>query len=169
MPDEREKELRKRIRRLTKQIGEAIKNHDHNEVENLRMQRSNFIGQLIDEYEVYYWVENGQSKFGTQEEAYEHYEQPENQKKLAVASAITDLFQGRTILKKRFDKFAQMNGDDVKELILGEVANQIVRVEKTIHEFEEESGMVETDFEELDKKQGEDDDFLDGIDISSLV
>lgn len=169
MPDDREKELKKRIRTLTKRIGEAGRSGDHNEVENLRQQRSNFIGQLIDEFDLYYWIVDGKSKFGTQEEVNEHYEEPENRKKLAIAGALTDLFQGRAILKRRFDQFGKLDAEEAKQLVLSEIADQLLRVEKTIHDFEEESDKEKTDFNQLDENQDDGDDFLDGIDLTSLA
>ena len=166
--EKREQSLKKNIRRLTKEIGVARKSHDYNQVTNARAQRAAFIKQLMEEYQVFFWIEGGKSIFGTQEEAETHYSNPEEKKKVAVARAVAELFQGRDYLKKRMKGFEEMAPDKLKEEVLKEIGDQTKRVEGNIHELQEAVGETKMDFVEVDKvKDG--DDFLDGIDMSSLM
>jgi hypothetical protein len=166
---DREKELKKAIRRLTKRIGEARKASDFNEVENLRLQRGSFVKQLIDEFEQGFRVVNGKTEFLPLEDAIEHFRDPKVRRKVGVANATNDLLQARVQLQKRLQRLDEMDADKVKEELLGQVEREITKVERVIADINEQVGNEPIDFDEIDKKRLGDDDYLDGIDMSSLL
>jgi len=165
---DRQKELRKNIRHYTKQIGLALKAYDHKDVSNLRLQRGKFMKALAEEFDEYFFVnKEGKSCFGTLEEAQEHYQDPDNRKKVAVAGAVSEVYQGREYLRQRYKTLNDMTPEKAQESVLGEISEQMKRMEKIINELLEDVGKPPIDFDEADASK--DDDFLDGIDMSSLL
>jgi hypothetical protein len=167
MSEDKQKHYRIQIRRLTKQIGLALKTHDHNEVSNLRDQRGMFIKALIEEFDQYFILKDGRSHFVTLAEAKEHYQDPENRQAIAVARAVSDMYQGREYCRKRCGEFEAMEAEELKKIVLSELQNQIARMEQTMNELLKDIGKAPIDFKEADASR--DVDFLDGIDLSSLL
>ena len=168
MSDDREKLLQKSVRRLTKKIGQALQANDHNEAKNLRQQRGGFIKQLVEEFDSYYYVdEHGKSQFGSLEEAKEHYGDPETKKRMAITSALTDLFQGREYLRNRRINFTTKTDVEVKTQVMQEMTDQMGRMEESLNELRKEIGKPPLDFAEVDANKDNND--LDGIDLSSLL
>ncbi len=166
MPDKRQKDLRKNIRSLTKQIGQALKVHDHSEADNLRYRRIIFIRALVEEYNEYFIIKKGKSRFVDYEEANQHSKKPENRKSIASARIISEMFQGREFLRARYKEFADMTPEKVQKTVMTEIKEQMNRMETVMNELLTDVGRSTIDFEEADSiKNG---DFLDGIDMSSL-
>jgi len=168
MSNDREVTLQKSIRRLTKRIGEALRQNDHNEAKNLRQQRGGFIKQLVEEFDLYYYIDaDGKSAFGSLVEAQEHYDDPETKKRIAITEALTELFQGREYLRNRKTDLSAKTDADVKTQVLTEITDQMGRMEASLNELRKEVGKAPLDFGEIDASKDTDD--LDGIDLSSLL
>jgi hypothetical protein len=167
VPNDRQKQLRNNIRRHTKRIGQALKAYDHNEVSNLRTQRGAFIKTLIEEFNEYFIIQNGKSRFVSLEEATTHYEDPENKKSLAVAQAVSEMYQGREFLRDRYKTLHDLTPEDAQEKVLREVSEQMERMEKMMNALLADVGRPTIDFNDADASK--DTDFLDGIDMSSLL
>lgn len=168
MPDERKKELRHNIRRLTAKIGEAKKANDFNEIENLRIQRGKFIKQLVEEFGEGMIVEDGKTVFKTLEEVHVHYEDPAKRQKVMFADAVTNICQQRRFMKLRQSKMIAMDGEEVKKWMLQEIEIQLKELEIIANKVKKQIGELPIDWAQIDAKQKEDDDFLSGIDASSL-
>lgn len=166
--DERERELKSAIRRLTKRIGEARKASDFNEVENLRKQRGSFAKQLMEEYDQGFRIIDGKTEFLPLDEALEYYQQADVRKKVGVANATNDLLQARERLQKRLMRIEEMTAEEVKEATLKDIEREISKVEGIIEDINEQVGNPPVDFDKIDKQKLTDDDLLDGIDMSSL-
>ena len=169
MSSDRQKQLKKNIRRCTKRIGEALKTHDHNEASNLRQQRATFIQSLIDEFEEYFILRDSKSCFVTLDEATAHYKEPENRKNVASARAVSEIYQGRQFLRERYKMFSAMDDAKVKATILDDIDGQIKKMERVINELLEGVEKPTINFDDVDSKKDDDDGFLDGIDMSSLL
>ena len=167
MPQSRKEELRKRVRHFTKRIGQALKVNDHNEVSNLREQRGVFVTALIEEFDEYFFLKNNKSCFGSLDEAKEHYEDPDNRKSVAAAKAISEMYQGREFLRKRCKAFDSMSGEELKIQVIDEIKEQMIRMENMINQLLDEVGKAPIDFVQADEDKQ--DDFLDGIDLDSLI
>lgn len=167
MSEDKQKHYRIQVRRLTKQIGQALKTHDHNEVSNLRTQRGVFINALIEEFDQYFILKDGKSHFVTLEDATEYDEDPQNRQSVAVARAVSEMYQGREFCRKRCGEFDAMTGEELKKVVTSEINGQIARMEKTMNELLKGIGKPPIDFKEADASK--DVDFLDGIDMSSLL
>lgn len=168
MPSDRESNLKKNIRRLTKRIGLALKTHDHNEVSNLRQQRGDFIKALIEEFDEYFILQDNKSCFVTLTEAKEHYENPENRKAVATARAVSEMYQGREFLRKRLKEFTDMTEQELRDKVIGEISGQVTRMEELMNKMLGDINKPLIDFVEVDKSKEDDDDFLSGFDMSSL-
>lgn len=164
-PDERAVYLQKMCRKLTKQIGEALKTNDYNGVAHLRERRAKFSQQLIDEFDMYFYISDGKSTFGGLEDAQEHYAIPENRRAVAHAEALIEMFQGRDLLKTRLDTYGAMSADELKAATIKDLSDNLQRVEDGINDLRGQHGKPALDFNEVDAKK---DDFLDGIDLDSL-
>jgi len=167
MSEERNIDLKKKIRTLTKKIGQAIKENDHNEASNLRAQRCQFIETLVEEFDEYFILKDNKSTFVTLEEAKEHYENPDERKKVATAGVVSEMYQGREFLRKRYSNFNALTPENLKIKVLNEINEQINRLEKAINGLLKEVGKKHIDFTQADNDRT--DDFLDGIDMSSLL
>jgi len=168
--DERQEFLRKQVRRLTKSLGQALRNNDHKDADNIRQQRAEFASQLADECDEYFTIdENGRSHFVSIEEAKEHYSNPETKRRVGIANTISEMFQGRDHVRSQMTKFEGMSADRVKEHVLGELENQISRMEKIMNALRKEVGKDPIDFKAEDDKKDENSSFLDGIDFDSLL
>lgn len=168
MSDERKKELRRSIRRLTAKIGEAKKANDFNEIENLRIQRSKFFKQLVEEFGEGMIVENGKTVFKSIEEIHVHYEDPAQRQKVMYADAATAICQQRRHMKMRETKMMGLSGEEVKKWMLDEVASALKELETMANKVKAQIGEPPIDWAQVDAKQKADDDFLSGIDTSSL-
>jgi len=168
MPSDKQLNLRKNIRRLTKRIGQALKEHDHNEASNLRSQRGDFIKTLIEEFDEYFLLKNNKSCFVTLEEAKDYYDNAENRQKVATAGAVSEMYQGREFLRKRLKEFSDMSKQELKDKVLGEILGQMKRMEKLMNKMLTDIGKPAIDFAEADKSKENNDDFLSGFDMSSL-
>ncbi len=164
-PDEKVEYLQKMCRSLTKQVGEALEADDHNEAAHLRERRSKFSQQLIDEFDIYFYVADGKSTFGGIEDAQEHYQKPENRRAVAHAEALTEMFQGRELLKTRLERYEAMTADELKAATIKDLTDNLQRVEDGINDLRERNGKPALDFDKVDTKK---DGFLDGIDLDSL-
>lgn len=166
MNEERKKELRRNIRRLTKLIGEAKKANDFNEIDNIRRQRGDCVKQLVEEFDEAFIIENGKTIFLPIEEAVEHHERPDVQKKVVLANAVNDVCQQRKSVKARYDQLSAMASDELKAFILKETIAHLKNIESMIDSIKKELGETPINWNEIDKK---DDDFMKGIDTSSLM
>jgi hypothetical protein len=169
MPNERKKELHSNIRRLTKDIGEAKNANDFNEVENLRAQRGKFCKQLAEEFNEGFIIEDGKTIFKSIEEIHVHYENPEMKKRVILADAVNNVCQQRRYMKNRQLKLMAMSPEDVKTLMLKEIQKTLTELEKVANDVKKQLGEPAVNWETLDAKQKEEDDFLKGIDPSSLM
>jgi hypothetical protein len=168
MSEERKNQLKKRIRQLTKEIGQAKTAHERMELSNLRKQRDGFLTQLADEFDTYFWVVDGQSHFGSKEEMFVHYQDPNERKKVRGAGIVSDLFAGRNLVKERKEKFEKMSDEEIRELVLQELDGEVSRLEKAINDIQTEINEPPVDFEQVDKNRQSTKNHLDGIDLSSL-
>jgi hypothetical protein len=162
---QREKDLKKAIRRATKNIGIATRAHDFNEVENLRKLRGTFAKQLMEEFEQGYYIDEGKTKFLPLDELEEHYQDKDVRKAVGVASATNDLFQARDHVRRRIKHVTGLNAEDVKTQVLLELDEEMGKIEKIINDINEDKTF---DFDEIDKKRKANDDLLDGFDMSTL-
>lgn len=168
MTEDRKEFLEKRVRKLTKEIGAAKKANERMDLDNFRTQRNAFLNQLAEEFDSYFWIAEGKSQFGSKEQMEEHYQDPEERKKVRGASIVSDLFAGRTMVKERIEKFATMDGPKLKKLVLDELTHEADRLETAINKIQDEIKEVPIDFEQVDKNRESTKNDLEGIDLTSL-
>lgn len=164
----KERQLKQNIRRLTKSIGEARTAHQRDEVSNFRAQRESFARQLAEEYEQYYVIRDGRTKFVSQQEAYEHYQEPENRKRIRGAGAVQQLFGQRQWFYKTLQEYAAMTDAELREKVELTLCTEMEQREKFIHEIQKEIGEEPIDFTVVDTRADESAELLQGIDFSSL-
>jgi hypothetical protein len=169
MPDARKKELQHNIRHLTKEIGRAKKANDFNEVENLRVRRGKFCKQLAEEFGEGYIIEDGKTVFKSLEEIHVHYEDPEKKKNVILADAANNVCQQRKYFKTRQLKLMGLTPEEVKDLVLKEIASSLTELETIANQIKKQLGEPVVDWTKVDEQQKEEDDFLKGIDPSSLM
>jgi len=169
MPKNSKEDIQKQIRRLTKKIGIAKNNHDYNEIANLRIQRDQFLKQLIEEYQLAYIIVDGKTKFVSLEEAEQHYENPEVRKQIALTDAINQVCQEREKIISKLNTFKDMAPEQVKETCVKGLSIELDNIENFANGLAKEIGKKPFDWKEIDKKKKEGYNFLEGIDISSLL
>ena len=169
MSDDREKFLKKQVKRYTKRLGAALKANEHKEADNLRQQRGEFVASLVEEFDTYFIIVDGKSDFVSLEEAREHYNDPANKRKVGVANAISGWYQNRQYLRTQVKKYTEMDAEKLKRMVLGDIKKRMASLAKNINKLRAEGGEAPIDFEVADSKQDEDSSFLDGIDMDSLL
>ncbi len=165
---DREKQLKSKISRLTKQIGQAKKQHDFNEIENLRKRRGTFTRQLIEEFGLGFCIKNGKTVFLPLAELEEHYSDPDVKARVGIANVTNDLLQSRDMLQARKMEFLSKTAEEVRDLLVKELDNEVVNIERIITDINANIGNDPVDFKKIDEKRKTGDDFLDGIDLDSL-
>lgn len=162
-------ELQKRIRSLTKQIGVARREHQREELSNLRAQREAFARQLIEEYETFYIIKDGRTQFVNREEMEEHYSDPDERKKVKGAGMVQAMFQQRQTYKKRLDWALSATDEEIRKYVIEAYKKETDKFEEWIHNLQEEIGEEKMDFALIDERNEEADKLLEGIDFASLM
>ena len=168
MDEPKAKQLMKRIRRLTKKIGEAKSDCKQDELSNFRAQRESFARQLAEEFELYYIIREGKTQFVDKEAAYEHYHDPDNRKKIRGAGAIQQLFGQRQWFKRTLKEYADMTDAELRTKVESTLIKEMLQRETFIHQIQDELDEKHLDFNDVDARAEETDNLLDGIDLSSL-
>lgn len=158
--------MKKSVKRLTKLIGQASERNDFGEASNLRNQRLGLLKKL-GEVNIYYWIEDGKSKFGSQDEFEEYHSDPEKAEKAKMSIAAANYIAAWTEINGRHETFTALKPEDVKAKVLEELAKELEKIEKVINKLHEKVGKKAIDFKAVRENKAKDG--TDGIDWSSLL
>ena len=168
--EQRQEELQNKIRSLTKKIGIEKKEFSFNELSNLRNQRDAFAKKLIEEFGIYYAIdENGKTVFLNQEEAEEFFSDTDNVSRLKAGSYIEKCIVDRNYLVDRLDFINNNSAEKVVDFFRKQTEGIIAAIESNADKACETYGMKKIDFSKVDEKFKQRKELLSGIDFDSLL
>jgi hypothetical protein len=170
MSEDREKFIKKNIRRLTSEIGKARKDHSRAELDNRRTERANFARQLAEEFNEYFIIgDDGKTKFVPMEEAHEHYENPEVRKRIQGGGIVQQVYEQRMWFKSQQLAFQAMSDADMRKAVDDLFGREVKERETYIHKVQKDIGEELIDFDVVDTRAAESKKDLEGIDLSFLT
>lgn len=169
MNEKNKQALQKRIRSLTKLIGEEKSKYSLEEASNYRAQRERLATQLIEQYDTYYIIRDGKTEFVSKEQVIEHYSNPDVKQNIAATNTIESIIKQRTTIKNKLDWVLLSTDAEVRKFVEDSLSNQVITAEHNINHITQSLDMQPVDFNAIDDKNKESKKLLEGIDFSSLL